>query len=126
MSLRSPLARVRGLGSAKDGTAQWWSERLSAVALVPLVIWFVASVASIAGADYATMRDWVASPVVAGLLIVTILATFYHGAMGLQVVIEDYVHSEPVKIASVILVKGASFLLAVIAVLSVLMILFKA
>ncbi|MEM7169923.1 MAG: succinate dehydrogenase, hydrophobic membrane anchor protein [Pseudomonadota bacterium] len=124
MSFKSQLGRVRGLGSAKEGSAHWWSQRLTAIALVPLTIWFAVSVAALAGADYQTMRAWVGSPVVAVLLISVILATFYHAYLGLQVVIEDYVHHEAVKIVVLIFVKGACFLLGLIAVVSVLSILF--
>ncbi len=124
MTLRSPLARVRGLGSAKSGTEHWWAQRLTALALIPLCLWFVASVAAMVGADYATMRAWVDSPLVAGLLILLIVATFYHAYLGVQVVIEDYVHYEPVKIAALLFVAGLSVLLGVIAVLSVLVLLF--
>ena len=124
MNLRSPLGRVRGLGSAKSGTEHWWAQRLTALALIPLSLWFVASVASLAGADYAAMRAWVDSPLVAGLLILLILATFYHAYLGVQVVIEDYVHHEPLKIAALLAVAGLAILLGVIAVLSVLVLLF--
>lgn len=124
MDRRSPLARVRGLGSAKEGVSHWWAQRLTALALVPLAIWFVASVAAHAGADYEAMRAWIGSPLVASLLILLIVATFYHVYLGVQVVIEDYVHSEGLKIAGLIAVKGASILLGVIAVISVLSILF--
>ena len=124
MDRRSPLGRVRGLGSAKEGVAHWWAQRLTAVALVPLAVWFVASVAAHAGADHEAMRAWIGSPLVASLLVLLIVATFYHLYLGVQVVIEDYVHSEGVKIASLIAVKGASILLGVIALISVLSILF--
>ena len=125
MSLRSSLGRVRGLGTAKEGTGHWWTQRLTSLALIPLGVWFVASVAAHAGADYEAMRAWVGSPVVASLLLLLIVTTFYHSYLGLQVVIEDYVHSEAVKLASLILVKGASLLFGTIAVVSVLMILFS-
>ncbi|MEE8292994.1 MAG: succinate dehydrogenase, hydrophobic membrane anchor protein, partial [Kiloniellales bacterium] len=69
MNLRSPLGQVRGLGSAKEGVSHWWAQRLTALALIPLCLWFVASVVALAGADHAAVRDWVDSPVVAGLLI---------------------------------------------------------
>ena len=120
MSLRSPLGRVRGLGTAKEGVSHWWAQRLTAIALVPLTVWFVVSLAALTGADYAAVRDWVGSPLIASLLILLIVATFYHAYLGLQVVIEDYVHSEAVKIGSLILIKGAAILLAVIGILSVL------
>lgn len=124
-SLRTPMARVRGLGSAKDGTGHWWAQRLTALALIPLTIWFVASVIATVGADFAAMRAWVGSPVVAGLLVLLIVATFYHGYLGLQVVVEDYIHHEGVKIATIIALKGLSILLGLAGVLAVLTILFQ-
>ena len=120
MSLRSPLGRVRGLGTAKEGVGHWWSQRLTAIALVPLTVWFVASVAALTGADYQSLRDWVASPITASLLILLIVATFYHAYLGLQVVIEDYVHGEGAKIGSLVVVKGLAILLAMIGIVSVL------
>ena len=125
MSRRSPLGRVRGLGSAKEGVSHWWAQRLTALALVPLALWFVASVAMMTGADHESVRAWAASPVVAGLLILLIVATFYHMALGLQVVIEDYVGREGVKFAALILVQAASIVLGLIGVLSVLLLLFR-
>ena len=125
MSLRSPLGRVRGLGAAKEGVGHWWAQRLTALALVPLTLWFVGSLAVMTGAGYETVGAWISSPLVAGLLILLICATFYHGYLGLQVVIEDYVHHEGWKIALLLLVKAASIVLGLIGVLSVLMILFR-
>ena len=119
MNLRSPLGRVRGLGSAKEGVAHWWAQRLTAVALVPLVIWFVASVCAMTGADYAAVREWVASPIVSILLVLLTVAVFHHAQLGLQVVLEDYVHSEGLKIAGIVLVKFAAFALAVATILSI-------
>jgi succinate dehydrogenase / fumarate reductase membrane anchor subunit len=125
MSLRSPLARVRGLGSAKDGTAHWWAQRLTALALIPLALWFCISVIAMSGADYATVAAWAGSPLVGGLLILLLGATFYHGALGLQVVIEDYLHHEMTKLVLLLLVKAASLVLALTGILSVLMLLFS-
>ena len=119
MSMRSPLGRVRGLGSAKEGAAHWWSQRLSAIALLPLSLWFAGSVAFMAGAEHETVRLWVASPVVAGLLVLLIAATFYHTYLGMQVVIEDYVHAEGVKIGMLLSVQGGCLLLGAIAIMSV-------
>lgn len=124
MSLRTDLGKVRGLGSAKGGVAHWWAQRLTAVALVPLLLWFVASIAAMAGADLAAVRAWVASPVVAVLLVLLIGTAFHHGQLGLQVVIEDYVHKEGCKIACIILVKFAAVLLAAAGIFSVLKIAF--
>lgn len=92
MSLRNPLAKARGLGSAKDGTAHWWAQRVSAIALVPLVLYVLYLLVSLAGADYATVRLTIAQPVNALLLILFIGTAFWHARLGLQVVIEDYIH----------------------------------
>lgn len=124
MSLRSPLARVRGLGSAKDGTGHWWAQRLTALALIPLGLWFCLAVISMTGADYAAVAAWAGSPLNAGLLILLLAATFYHASLGLQVIIEDYVHHEMTKLLLVLAVKAACVLLALTAVLSVLILLF--
>ena len=123
-SLRSPLGRVRGLGSAKDGTGHWWAQRLTALALIPLILWFVVSVIVMTGADYPAVAAWIASPLVAGLLVLLIAATFYHASLGLQVVIEDYVHHEMTKMLSVLVVKALAILLALSGILSVLTLLF--
>ncbi len=123
-NLRSPLARVRGLGSAKDGTGHWWAQRLTALALIPLTLWFVAGVLGHVGADYAEVRAWIGHPVTAGLFLLLIGATFYHAALGVQVVIEDYVHNEWAKLASLLTVKAALLILGLAAALAVLSILF--
>lgn len=125
MSRRTALGRVRGLGSAKDGVHHWWAERLSAVALIPLTVWFVVSVVAMAGADYYAMRDWLGNPVVAGVLILVLITGFYHGALAAQVVIEDYIHNEPVKLALLLAVKAAAMLLGLAGVLAVMIVLFK-
>ena len=124
MSMRSALGRVRGLGSAKSGTAHWWSQRLSAIALLPLTLWFIGSLVVLAGASHGEIAAWVSSPIVASLLVLLIATTFYHSFLGLQVVIEDYVHNEPLKLATLIVVQGASFVLALIGIVSVFMLLF--
>jgi len=124
MSLQSDLAKVRGLGSAKEGVHHWWAQRLTAIALVPLVLWFVASVVGLAGAEFGAVRAWIAEPVTAILLVLMIGATFHHMHLGLQVVIEDYVHAKWLKMTSIILVKFASAFLAVAAGFAVLKIAF--
>lgn len=125
MNRRSALGRARGLGSSKDGLHHWWAERLSALALVPLTVWFVASVVAMAGADYYAMRDWLGNPVVSGLLILVLVATFYHGALAAQVVIEDYIHTEWVKLFALLATKAAAMGLGLAGVLAVLVILFE-
>ncbi|WP_421707737.1 succinate dehydrogenase, hydrophobic membrane anchor protein [Algihabitans sp.] len=124
MNLRSPLARVRGLGSAKDGTGHWWAQRLTALALVPLTLWFVAGVIGSVGADRGELLAWIGHPVTAGLFLLLIGATFYHAALGVQVVIEDYLHNEWVKLAALLAMKAAFVVLGLAAALSVLSILF--
>ncbi|MBT5456061.1 MAG: succinate dehydrogenase, hydrophobic membrane anchor protein [Rhodospirillaceae bacterium] len=124
MSLRTDLGKVRGLGSAKEGTQHWWAQRLTAIALVPLVLWFVASVAGLAGADIGPVRAWIAQPVTAILLVLLIGVTFHHMQLGLQVVIEDYVHAEWLKITGIILVKFTAVLLAAAASFAILKIAF--
>lgn len=110
MNLQTPLSRVLGLGSAKEGVEHWWWQRLTALALVPLGIWFVVVVISMVGADYATARTWVAQPVNMVLLIAFVAALLHHGQLGLQVVIEDYVHREAWKLSLLLAVKALSVL----------------
>jgi succinate dehydrogenase / fumarate reductase membrane anchor subunit len=124
MSLRTDLGKVRGLGSAKEGVHHWWAQRLTALGLVPLCLWFVASIAGLAGAEIGVVRAWIAEPVTAILLILLIAATFHHMQLGMQVVIEDYVHTEWLKITSIVLVKFAAIVLAVAAGFAVLKIAF--
>ena len=103
--LRSPLNRARGLGSAKSGVHHFWMQRLTAVALIPLVIWFAVSLVMLSGTDYGMARSWLSSPFVMVLLILTICVGLYHGQLGMQVVIEDYVHNEGVKLALIVAIK---------------------
>lgn len=122
MSLRSPLGRVRGLGSAKSGMQHWWHQRLSAIALVPLSVWFVTAILGRLAADHAAVVNWIASPFVTVLLVALIVSMFYHAKLGLQVVIEDYVHAEFAKLALLIAMKLAvafGALLGVVAVLKI-------
>ena len=118
--MRSPLGRAIGLGSAKEGIDHWWWQRLSSIALVPLSLWFVIAVIRLAGADLETVVNWLDNPVPAVLFILLIAAVFYHGALGLQVVIEDYIGNEGVKFAALIVMKLAAFLLAAFGIFSVL------
>ncbi len=103
--LRSPLNRARGLGSAKSGVHHFWMQRLTAVALIPLVIWFAVSLVMLSGADYGMARSWLSSPFVMVLLILTVCVGLYHGQLGMQVVIEDYMHNEGVKLALIVAIK---------------------
>jgi succinate dehydrogenase / fumarate reductase membrane anchor subunit len=122
---RSPLARALGLGSARDGVEHWWLERVSAVALVPLTVWFAASIVMHASGDYATFIAWLKAPVATVLMTLLLVALFYHVALGLQVVIEDYVHSG-IKIAALVAVRLGCVALAVTGILATLRIAFGA
>ncbi len=120
MSLRTPLARARGLGSAKEGVSHWWWQRVTAVALVPLTLWLAVAVASMAGSGHAVVVAWIGSPIVATGLIMLSVTLLYHAALGMQVVVEDYVHHEGVKLGMGGARKGAAIGRAIMAVLSIL------
>ena len=120
MKLITPLARVRGLGSAKEGTHHFWNQRLTAIALVPLMLWIMASLVRMTTMDYQPITAWIADPLNAVLLLVFIFAMYYHALLGVQVVIEDYVHSEWQKIACLILARFLVILTGLISTLAVL------
>jgi succinate dehydrogenase / fumarate reductase, membrane anchor subunit len=118
--LRSPLGRARGLGSARAGSHHWWSQRLTALALVPLTLWFIFSVIHLSGATHQVVIEWLSAPLTLGLMLALIVATFHHLQLGVQVVIEDYVHDERVKMGAVLAVKALCVLLALVCIVSVL------
>ena len=118
--MRSPLGRARGLGSAKEGVEHWWLQRITAAALVPLSVWFVIAIIRLVGADIETVRDWVSTPMPAILLVLLLIATFWHASLGLQVVIEDYVHTPLTKLGLVIVVRLGCFAFAVAGIFAVL------
>jgi succinate dehydrogenase / fumarate reductase membrane anchor subunit len=118
--LRTPLARARGLGSARVGVHHWWAQRLTAIALIPLVVWFAISLVMMSGADYGAVRAWIGSPVVMVLLILTIAIGLHHGQLGLQVVIEDYVHGDGSKLALIVAVRFIAVLFGLAAIVAVL------
>jgi succinate dehydrogenase membrane anchor subunit len=118
--MRSQLGRARGLGAAKSGAAHWWAQRLTALALVPLTIWFICSALRLVGASHEEMLAWIGGPVPVVLFIALVLASFYHLSLGLQVVIEDYVHTEPARLISLLLTKGVIILLALTCLVSIL------
>jgi len=122
MKFRTPLSQARGLGSARDGTGHWWAQRLTAIALVPLMLWFVWSIIGLTGSDYATVHAWMAEPTHAGLLLILIYAAFYHSMLGLQVIIEDYVHVRWMEVFLMVAVRFASIFLGVAAAVAVLLI----
>jgi succinate dehydrogenase / fumarate reductase membrane anchor subunit len=118
--MRSPLGRAIGLGSAKEGVNHWWAQRISAIALVPLVLWFVIAIIGLACADRALFVDWVRNPGPAILLVLLLIATFYHGALGLQVVIEDYVDNRTLRLGLLIVMRLAAIVFAARGIFAVL------
>ena len=118
--MRSPLGRAIGLGSAKEGVEHWWAQRITAIALVPLTLWFVTAIIGLVGSDLETVQDWVGRPLPAILLVLLLITTFYHMSLGLQVVIEDYVHTELAKLGLVITARLLCFAFAVAGIFAVL------
>jgi len=122
--MRTPLGRVRGLGSAKSGTHHWWMQRVTSIALLPLTLWFVVSMLSLAGASFAQTRAFLAWPVNAVLMLALVGLTFHHIAAGLQVVVEDYVRKDMQRIAALLVIKGGCWLMALVCAFAVLRVAF--
>jgi succinate dehydrogenase / fumarate reductase membrane anchor subunit len=121
--MRSPLGRAAGLGSAQAGVRHWWLERVTAVALVPLTLWLAASFIMLTDSGYASFIAWLESPLVALSMVLLLIAMFWHLALGLQVVIEDYVHSAA-KIPALVAIRFACVVLAAAGILATLRIFF--
>jgi succinate dehydrogenase / fumarate reductase membrane anchor subunit len=118
--MRSQLGRAQGLGAAKHGLGHWWAQRVTAVALLPLSLYFVLSVLMLAGASRAEMAGFMAEPWNAVLYLCLIAALFYHLSLGLQTVIEDYVHAEATRLATLLIIKGVIVFCALACAVSVL------
>jgi succinate dehydrogenase / fumarate reductase membrane anchor subunit len=118
--MRSPLRHAEGLGSAKSGFKHWWAQRVSAVALIPLTVWILGWLLALAGSDYSTFTLWLQSPVTTILMILFLIALFCHAALGLQVVIEDYIYADWVKIPTVVTIHFMCFALAVAGIIATL------
>ena len=117
-AMRSQLGRVRGLGAAKSGVEHWWVERLTAIALVPLTVWFVISVLTLLGAEQPAVVAWAGRPVNTVLLLALVIMTFHHMQLGLQVVIDDYVKAS--HLAVTLLNKGAAMMLGLFSIVAIL------
>jgi succinate dehydrogenase / fumarate reductase, membrane anchor subunit len=107
MSLRSPLSRVLGLGAAKDGAAHWWAQRVTAIALVPLTLWFVFSLLTLPDFDYETVRTWLSVPITGFLSVLLVGVMSYHSYLGTIVIVEDYVHSSGMKVLTLMSLRFA-------------------
>ena len=115
--MRTDLGRVRGLGTAKEGVHHWWMQRLTAIALIPLTLWFIISIATLNNASYTETVNWLSIPLVSILLV---SATLYHALLGVQVVVEDYIHQEGFKFLLLIGLKFIFLVLGVVAIFSLL------
>ena len=124
MSLRSPLGRVLGTGSAKEGVQHWWLQRLSSVALVPLSIWFAVSLLSLPSFDHAIVAAWMSQSWTALLLVLFVLVGAWHSQLGVRVVVEDYVHATGVRTLTLVVVTFAHALLAAAGVFAILKVAF--
>jgi succinate dehydrogenase / fumarate reductase membrane anchor subunit len=124
MSLRSPLGRVLGLGSARSGSGHWWSQRVSAVALVPLTLWFVVSMLTLGSADFPTVFAFLARPLNGFLCILLVASAGYHSYLGTNVIVEDYVRTPATKIAGLLALRFAHVLAGGAAIFAILRIVF--
>ena len=122
MALLSPLSRARGLGAAHGGAGHWKAQRLTAISNAVLVLWFVFSAMALSGSSYEEVRAWLASPLVAILMTLLVVSVFYHAPLGLQVVIEDYVHHPGLRVAGVIAVRLVAAGLAIACIVAILMV----
>jgi succinate dehydrogenase / fumarate reductase membrane anchor subunit len=124
MNYRSPIAQARGLGASKEGVAHWWRLRVTALALIPLAFWLVIAIARWPRASHAEFVAWVSAPWNSVFLLATIFVAFQHSGLGLQVIIEDYVHINWLKILAIAIVKLLFGFLALAAVLASLRVVF--
>jgi len=120
MNLASPLARVRGLGSAKQGTEHFWQQRVTAVLLAPLCLWLVISLLGLDLEDYGAIVVWMRAPMNTVLLLILVVAACHHGQLGVQVVIEDYIHDDGQKVTSLIMVKFLAIVAGLASILAIL------
>ncbi len=119
MSIRTPPRPRTRHGFCQNRTGHWWAQRVTALALIPLVIWFVISMIIVTGADHEAALAFIGSPINAVLLTLLIIAVFHHGQLGLQVVIEDYIQTKWLEVALILAVKGAAIFLGVASVYAV-------
>lgn len=124
-ALRNPLERAINHGSAGSGVHHWWAQRFSAIVLIPLTLWLVWTLAVLAGADYAAARDWISSPWNAAMAVLLVGATFYHARLGVQVVIEDYVHQRALEVTLQVLVAAAALVGAIVSTIAILKVAFS-
>ena len=120
MSMETPLGRVRGLGSSGEGAHHWWLERLTSLSTFLLLVWFAVSLVRLPMLDHATVTEWLAAPLVAVPRLLLVISTFWHLKLGLQVVVEDYVHEEGSKFFWLVVINFAAILAGALALFAVL------
>lgn len=125
-TMNTPLKRVRGLGAAREGTGHFWIQRVTAVALIPLSLILMGTLIRLAGADHATVKAAFANPLLAVIALLTVLATFWHLKLGAQVIVEDYIHGEGAKMATLLAITFAVFVVGGVAAMAVLKLFFGA
>ncbi len=118
--LRTPSGKVKGLGTSAEASGAFWRQRLSALALIPLVTWFCVSIALLPDVSYTVLRDWFRSPFHAVMMLLLVVVAFQHAQQGLQVIIEDYMTSQAIRIAVIIVVSLGSYFLMAVGVYSIL------
>ena len=123
--MKTPLGRVKGLGSAKEGTSAWWMQRVTAVALVPLGLWLMVSAMMILKSDYVSIMTYMMNPFYCFLFILWIGISAFHGQLGLQVIVEDYIHHRGLKICCLLIIKGLALGLALWCILCLLILQLK-
>lgn len=123
--MKTPLGRVKGLGSAKDGTSTWWMQRVTAIALIPLGLWLIFSAVPLLKDGYPTTLTYLQNPFYSFLVILWIGISAFHGQLGLQVIVEDYIHHRGLKISCLLAIKGLAFGLALWCILCLLILQFK-
>jgi succinate dehydrogenase / fumarate reductase membrane anchor subunit len=121
---QSPFGHTQGLGSAREGFGHWWAQRVTAVALIPLAPWFAGALMDHARSDYGALVQWLRSPDTTILMVLLLVALFYHMALGLRVVVEDYVHTDRIKMPTLVLIHLGCFALAVAGIVATLRIAF--
>ena len=119
MNLRTPLSRAKGLGSAKEGIGHWWMQRITSILLIPLMLWGALMMATLGDYTHQHFTAWVGEPHNTILTIALLVVVCYHAALGLQVIIEDYVHSTALKIISIVAVHLSLFILALVGITAV-------
>lgn len=120
MNFRTPLAYARGLGTAKNGTKHWWMQRVTSLALLPLIIWFVLAMLHYARAEYEIIHKWLTNPINSGLMVAFIVVGIYHAKLGMQVIYEDYVRPECAMYGYLLLTQFLLFILGTISIVSIL------